>query len=319
MNPWRHASFAVLASLALAGCESVPPSIDTGPSEARPAAAPETSIQPQARAAANSARSAELASYYGNLQADLLAQGLLRRDGGGPDTPFTDAMLARNFEQIALYDEYVTRGSEIRAQVTESRLRRWSDPVRFGLEFGPTVPLAQRSGDRDDVEAYVARLARATGHDIAYDEQATNFHVLMLTEDDREAIAPRLRELVPGITESSIRAFQTRDRGTLCLVLAFSPGGSANYTRAVAMIRAEHPDLLRLSCIHEELAQGLGLANDSPAARPSIFNDDEEFGLLTTHDELLLKILYDSRLDAGMTADEARPIVERIAAELLDG
>ena len=47
---------------------------------------------------------------------------------------------------------------------------------------------------------------------------------------------------------------------------------------AVAIVRGEHPDLMRLSCIHEELAQGLGLANDSPYARPSVFNDDEEFG-----------------------------------------
>jgi hypothetical protein len=58
-------------------------------------------------------------------------------------------------------------------------------------------------------------------------------------------------------------------------------GNSGAYTRAVAVVRAEHPDLLRQSCIHEEIAQGLGLPNDSPAARPSIFNDDEEFALLT--------------------------------------
>jgi hypothetical protein len=37
----------------------------------------------------------------------------------------------------------------------------------------------------------------------------------------------------------------------------------------------------------------MGLANDSRQARPSIFNDDQEFALLTGHDELLLTILYD--------------------------
>ena len=82
------------------------------------------------------------------------------------------------------------------------------------------------------------------------------------------------------------------------------------------MIRAELPDRLRLSCIHEELAQGMGLANDSPDARPSIFNDDEEFAYLTAHDERLLKMLYDPRLRPGMTEAEALPIVTRIAAEL---
>ena len=69
----------------------------------------------------------------------------------------------------------------------------------------------------------------------------------------------------------------------------------------------------------EEVAQGLGLPNDSPTARPSIFNDDEEFALLTTQDELLLKMLYDPRLSPGMTPDEARPILREIADELVGG
>ena len=102
-------------------------------------------------------------------------------------------------------------------------------------------------------------------------------------------------------------------------MIAFSEAGSTTYTKAVALIRGEHPDLLRLACIHEELAQGLGLANDSPQARPSIFNDDEEFGLLTTHDELLLRMLYDPRLTPGMSAAEAAPIARRIASELMGG
>jgi len=74
---------------------------------------------------------------------------------------------------------------------------------------------------------------------------------------------------------------------------------------------------MRLSCIHEELAQGLGLANDSPQARPSIFNDDEEFAYLTRHDELLLEMLYDPRLEPGMTVDTAAPLVRRIAEEII--
>ena len=79
------------------------------------------------------------------------------------------------------------------------------------------------------------------------------------------------------------------------------------------MIRSELPLLLRLSCVHEELAQGLGLANDSPTARPSIFNDDDEFGRLTTMDEAMLSILYDPALRPGMEAEDARPIVRRLA------
>ena len=72
---------------------------------------------------------------------------------------------------------------------------------------------------------------------------------------------------------------------------------------------------MRHACIHEEVAQGLGLPNDSPYARPSIFNDDDEFALLTSHDEALLRMLYDPRLKNGMTVDEARPIVRILARE----
>src|SRR6056297_2675042 len=99
-------------------------------------------------------------------------------------------------------------------------------------------------------------------------------------------------------------------------VVAFSGKNDPHiYTQAIAWIRAEHPDLMRSSCVHEELAQGLGLADDSPAARPSIFNDDDEFALLTTHDEELLRLLYSPDLKPGMTPDEARPIIRRLLDE----
>lgn len=311
----RLAGAALALCAALAACAPAPPA--TAPLSApEPPARPLPAPQPQAAPSGRSDDSRRLALHYRQLQASLLAQGLLRTDGGGPDTPYTDAMLARNFERIALYDEYVPTGGRLVAAETESRLRRWSRPVRMKVEFGDTVPREQRVRDTNSVRSFAARLSRITGLPITVGAEPANFHVLILNEDDRRRAGPRLRALVPGIAESSVDAFLTEDRSTLCLVLAFSEGGRPTYSRAVAMIRGEHPDLLRLSCIHEELAQGLGLANDSPAARPSIFNDDEEFGLLTSHDEDLLRILYDPRLRPGMTAEEARPIVRRIAAEL---
>ena len=263
--------------------------------------------------------SAALAVYYRRLQNDLLVQGLLRGDGGGPDTPFTDEMLARNFIRIALFDEYRADGDILRAEATISRLRRWEQPIRMSVEFGETIPVEQRTRDTNSVGAYAARLSRLTGVEITQTAADANFHVLILNEDDRLGYETRLREIVPGIGEGSVRAFMNPGRETLCLVIAFSEAGAPTYSRAVALIRGEHPDLLRLACIHEELAQGMGLANDSPQARPSIFNDDKEFGLLTSHDELLLQMLYDTRLRPGMTAAEAAPIARQIASELVGG
>lgn len=263
--------------------------------------------------------SLEAERYYGRVQADLLSQGLLRTDGGGPDVPFSKRQLVDNFVRIALFDEYAPGGALI-AQQTASRLRRWQGPVRIRLTFGDSVPQADRSKDTANITTYARRLARVTSHPIAVTTGANaNFDVLVLGEDERREIGPTLRKLIPGISPTAVRTIETMPRDTFCIVFAFSGGSGSDYVRALAVVRAEHPDLLRTSCYHEEIAQGLGLANDSPFARPSIFNDDEEFGLLTTHDELLLRMLYDDRMRTGMTEPTARPVANVIASELTGG
>lgn len=261
--------------------------------------------------------SSDLATYYTRLQNDLLNQGLLRGDGGGPDTPFTDTQLARNFVRIALFNEYRDDSDFLRPQATLSKLRRWTGPIRMSVKFGDTVPMARRDQDLASVSAYAARLSRATGVPIRITDTNPNFHVLFLGEDDRRAYGPRLRTLIPNISNATVRTFVNLPRDQLCFVIGTFAPGESSYTKAVAMIRAEHPNLMRSACIHEELAQGMGLANDSPAARPSIFNDDEEFALLTRHDELLLKMLYDPRLQVGMEPADAAPIARQIAREYL--
>lgn len=300
-----------LALALLAGCDETSPRRSPLP-QPRPEA-----IQPQAPQP-RSDRSRELARYYRRVQNDLLTRGLLRTDGGGPDTPFDADDLARNFENIAFFDEY-TRSPMPTGRDTAGELSRWIAPVRVGIEFGASVPPEQRTTDSNSIIGYVNRLARITGHPIAMARGGgANFHVFVAGEDDRQYVQARMKQLIPSISPSELAMFGNLPRSFYCLVIAVSGARNPNtYTRAVALIRAEHPELVRLSCVHEELAQGLGLPNDSPEARPSIFNDDDEFALLTNHDELLLKMLYDPRLKPGMTAAEARPVTRIIARELM--
>ena len=73
-------------SLALAGCLPATPGGGITPpsrpvSQTPPATAPDTPASAAARA------------YYGQVQQALLSQGLLRTDGGGPDTPFSAEVL----------------------------------------------------------------------------------------------------------------------------------------------------------------------------------------------------------------------------------
>ncbi|MTD99410.1 DUF2927 domain-containing protein [Paracoccus sp. YIM 132242] len=323
----------LLGLLAVAACgapEPSPPDPEPRPA-VRPDPGPSQEELRKARAERNRAANAAAAEalvqasatstaqrdFYDRAERALRAQGRLRRDRVPQDAPIDAETLTRNFIAVALRDEYGQGGIQAGNGGAAAPLRRWQDPVRLQIEFGTTTDVATRRAYRVEVSQFAARLAEATGHRVSLTDSGGNFIVMVLSDDERRAIGPRLAQLVPGIPAQDIAVMQDLDADNFCTVFAYSRGAAPVYSNAVALIRAELPPLLQSSCIHEEVAQGMGLANDSPEARPSIFNDDEEFALLTRHDELLLKILYDPRLRPGMTRAEAEPVVRRIATELL--
>ncbi|RJE89512.1 DUF2927 domain-containing protein [Paracoccus onubensis] len=269
------------------------------------------------RAAANPT-SQSRRSYYSEVEQRLLAAGRLRQDRIPADIPINAESLTQDFIQIALRDEYDSNGVQNpQGAEAAASLRRWEQPVSIKIAFGPSSDVAVRREIRGEVAAYSARLAETSGHTVGTTEGNGNFTLLVLAEEERHNIGQYLRDIAPSIPSHDVTTLGRLSPDIYCTVFAYSQGNSYSYAHAVALIRAELPPLLRLSCIHEELAQGMGLANDSPTVRPSIFNDDEEFALLTRHDELLLRILYDPRLRPGMTEEEAAPIVRTIAGELL--
>ena len=305
---------SLLAAFALTGCVG-----GANTPAAMPMPVPDVVTTLPAQHAPETEVSGALRQYYEGVQASLLAQGLLRTDGGGADTPFDDRMLADTFIKIALFNEYTRSGSLTLQQQSEATLRRWQSPVRVGLNFGASVSEATRATDRARVASYLQRLAGLTGLSIRLDDTRPNFYVYFVSEEERQVLGPVLRSAMPQLSANEINGITNLPQSTYCVAMTQSAGNSSVYNRAFIVIRAEHPDLLQLSCIHEELAQALGLPNDSPQARPSIFNDDEEFALLTRQDELMLRMLYNQALRPGMNITEARPIVQQLAANLRGG
>jgi len=256
----------------------------------------------------------DLTRYYQQMEARLVSQGNLRQDRQvrGLDTP----TLARNFMSIAMRTEYSPTGGA--ASSGYSPLRRWEDPVRLGVHFGASVSGAQQRRDLAAVQGVAQRLHRATGHPIRMVTANANFHVLVLNEQERANVRNTLLRIAPGLSRAAQSAVLSMRPDTFCLVLAIPHNTPENgFRQAIAIVRAEHPPRMRQSCMEEELAQGMGLTNDSPEARPSIFNDDEEFGVLTRHDELLLRMLYDDTLRCGMSANDVVPRLEAVAQAAL--
>ncbi|MGB0568707.1 MAG: DUF2927 domain-containing protein [Paracoccaceae bacterium] len=246
-----------------------------------------------------------------------LSRGLMRTDGGGPDTPFDMHDILRHFQDIAFYDEYdATLGFSRISQA--SHLEKWTTPVRFNPVFGKSVDRNRVKLAKATVAKYVKKLSRITGHPMLVSARKPNFDVLFMGHDDRDQMDAFLASRGPQIGALAKQVVAMMPEDVHCMVMAFSNAEIRHgYTHAIAIIRAEHPPLMQRACIEEELAQGLGLANDSPYARPSIFNDDDEFATLTTMDAVMLQILYDPRLLPGMTLDQARPYLYEIS-ELLN-
>lgn len=305
---------ALALVLMLAGCG------DRGagplPEEAGPAAA-----APEARPPSLPSEVADedaLRQFYANVQSDLIATGRLRMETAPADAPYDVDDLVRDFERVALYSEYTDVNGEFIHAESPSVLRRWNVPVRVAAMASPSTP-KESARDRGNVAAFTQRLARLTSSDIRMaDDTSVNFLVLFMNSSERQTFADEIRARYPTFAPAVMNALTETPLDQFCVTYAFAdPNDPALYSAVLILIRAEHPQLTRLSCVHEEMAQAMGLPNDSPEARPSLFSDSLEFALLTEHDEILLRMLYDPRLRPGMTAEEARPLLPQIARDAI--
>jgi len=264
----------------------------------------------------------------------LHVQGDLRTDRKPSDAPVTRKTLVENFRRIAFDREEYPLGDKASLHQSPMHpfLRKWHAPMRYDLYTEPD----DRSRLLHLVEPFMLRLVRITGHPIPRrsnqpgpDEKA---RLIVVYGPDRMFAGFRetVRNRNPdedggaflGLVADFLEAFRLAP--SPCAGQVFRAGNSESepvdlgtITAAIVAIKREIPDEMLASCVEEELAQVMGLINDHPEARPSIFNDDQEFALLTEHDEHLLRILYDDRLEPGMSVERAMPVVERIVAELL--
>lgn len=249
---------------------------------------------------------------YRDLVEAYAALGFLRTEAAPADAPFDNEDLVRNFERIAFYSEFTRSDGALQARATPSPLFKWEGPVTWKLD-GDAVT----DGDVRAYRAFTERLSELTGMEFSEASGETNVLALIASADMRVQIVDLLAER--GLSERMqlIGEWAVKDEYPCVAQVGRveREDGDVAY-RAIIVIKAETQGLLRLSCIHEELTQALGLRNDDDRVRPSIFNDDQEFALLTEHDEYLLRILYDERLRHDMTVEEGMPIVRRIVEEI---
>ncbi len=254
----------------------------------------------------------QTAEYWRKYEAMLTDKGKLRADRAPADAPYSNADLVRDFQAIMLHREHARKGGDFVKDAAARRLKKLAPEVRIDIR-GSTVDDADMANIRD----LMGRLGRVTGVHMVESPEDPTIRLMILTQEERLAFAryaaqsPRWKFISQNVANGLGRAvcgtYYSRDR---------QRPGRVDY---IIVIPAEVHGILRRSCIEEEMGQTFGPGADYDKARPSIFNDDAEFALMTDHDEDLLRILYDPRLKAGMTADEAMPVVEAIVQELRPG
>ena len=210
----------------------------------------------------------------------------------------SNAQVVDNLMEIVFGSEFVGEDSTV--------VRKWTAPLRIAIY----AKEPQRY--RALVEPVLKQLHGLTGLEIQLVDQAAsdqNAYILILGREQFYAYAQS--HLNPGKnprTNTYLDCFG---------IFAADRGGVINELTAVIPDLAS--DATKRACVIEEVTQALGLPNDSFTVKPSIFNDDDEYQDLTWQDELFLRVLYDKRVQPGMTRAAFEPLARRIVDELRPG
>ena len=266
---------------------------------------------PRAKPVFRSAESQRLAEHYASIELNFRKAGLFRKDYEPADAPFDANALARHFAHVAQHSETHKHDKTVLVAGSSIPLLRWEEPLRI---YASGLKVA----DAEHVQTLAGRITRLTGLDMAAatTPAESNVQILVLNEESRASLYADFTKHGGGPKLALTREWPKLDDYP-CIAQIFRKPESHTLEFALILIKDELSHDYRKACLTEEFVQSLGLFNDGPEIRPSIFNDDAEFIELTRHDEYLLQILYDRRLTPGMLRDEAEPIVREIAAELM--
>ncbi len=251
-----------------------------------------------------------LADLYGRAEVLYRTEDKFRTDYDPADAPVDAAVLERNFLKLAFNSESQVIGEETIVKGESVQLLRWPSDVTY-------ASVGMFPADRAHLDGLAQRIGRIIGRNVmpTDDLVGSEIKIWILDGRDRELLRSTLTRRFSESLGAFIKAWTERPE-LPCIGMVSTNPVDDTLAAGLIFVKAELSGDFRRACLTEEFTQVFGLINDDPEARPSIFNDDQEFIELTRHDEYLLRVLYDPRLRAGMTETEALPLVRRIVQDI---
>ena len=209
---------------------------------------------------------------------------------------FTDAEIVDGFLKTAFGAEYHLAGRV-------DRIRKYELPVRVFAE-GRADRKAQISKVVTDIALRVKHL------DIAMADSGDDANVTVKLVRDRD-----LHRTITTFYGSD-RAKEIRNSLDPQCLSGFRKNEAFEIEHSDVILTVDNGDFIFLDCAYEELLQSLGPINDTDTVPWTMFNDAVQMGYFDIYDQYILNILYDPRIKAGMTVQEATAVLPAVLADV---
>lgn len=180
------------------------------------------------------------------------------------------------------------------------KLTRWNKPIQYKIDyfkFPAVFEVAEKL-----IDDHFRDLSDISALSIVKSDKNPNFRIILTKR-------AHYKEAIDKYSNIKIKNIEIESN---CLL--YIKHLNNQLVKASVIIPVDHAMRYGLlpACIVEELTQAMGLPNDSDWVSPSVANDISVLDLLTGLDYLMLKILYDKRLEIGMSVEQSDTIVDEI-------
>lgn len=213
-------------------------------------------------------------------------------------TRFTANELTRGFLALAF-------GSDLRIGARPRGIRRFDHPIHARVMSVGSI----------DRQAAMQRVLEE------YARKVPNLHLSLAAEGEPADIELRLIDekdfrsaLVAAFGAAVTKTFVARtDPQCMTSVKSDADGG---IVRAVSFIIVDQGEDVFLDCAYHELLHAFGLSNHDQRNPWTTLNQDRMVGYLSVYDRALLTLLYDPRIQPGMTRKRVQAVLPHLIADL---